>query len=528
MTIKTSDVMRDIAQGELEGKSIVLPSGAMLSVKACQHGRVTLSINDTVLENAPLREARVLIEKHCQNGLVYTGEYLRDSDTMDYLRERYLNAGIISLSVLHDCISHDGATKIIKYLDNHEYHSDWFAGMDWRTNDLMARIKKIIALHGMIAYDSVMGEVGNLIARHSIPRGEVYFDLVDKFDWESGDFGDSGSCYWGCHAGARVMLENDNAMAIRFYRKDNEGEYEGIGRAWIVEYEGLAVVYNAYEENRVGMYSPFATLERYASTLAYLVNCETKRVSLTNNGSDTGELWINSGRGIAIGHYRGSSIDLEIGEEEDENRVQCESCGTWLDMDMGDYYATDWGVYCDECYHDRYGYCEKCEEGDIPRDDLVQVNVHTRWGTDTQTWCEYCVRTHSFECNGCNEHFDDNMDSVEVDGDCYCEHCQDEYLRECQHCENVFEKHGGTEKAGDWLCWECFEEVATVCHCCDSAILKTDSVSAVRQLDWEGKFVWQLDIDGQYRLCSQCAETALPRYQLEFTWEDMVHEIEHC
>lgn len=525
MTIKTSDVMRDIAQSKLDGKSIVLPSGAMLSVKACQHGRVTLSIDDTMIENAPLRDARLVIDKHCSIAGLRYDPALHTSATMEKIRQ-YVNLEIQDMSVSFDCISRDGTEHIVKYLEKCNLDKAHFASLDWRTEGLVQRIRKIVKrdLSSMGYSDSVEGimcEVGNLIAKHTMLKGTMYFDIVDKFDWHAGDFGDSGSCYWGCRTDARAMLENDNALAIRFYRKLDNGDYDGIGRAWIVEHEGLAVVYNAYEQNSDGDYCQWNTLERYASVLAYLASCETKRITLTNNGESYGMLWINGAKGIVLGSHKHAGIDLDIAEcDDNENTAQCEHCGRTIELEYDDYYTMPYGIICDSCHSDRYSYCETCEQDDIDNDDMVEVRVARRVNWEgrlyyvTEYMCSECASENTFTCEHCGERYlSEVFSSVETEeNDVFCEDCAVDYTWTCEHCDTCHSTEGWQVSERVVLsdmsyCEDCAEGFVA-CSECSSLVERDNAHLAHKSIDWDGQSVFILDIEGTDMLCSECAKHA--------------------
>ncbi len=43
--------------------------------------------------------------------------------------------------------------------------------------------------------------IGNLAEEYSTEPKEYYWDVAKSIDWDAGDFGDDGSCFWGCREG---------------------------------------------------------------------------------------------------------------------------------------------------------------------------------------------------------------------------------------------------------------------------------------------------------------------------------------
>jgi len=87
-----------------------------------------------------------------------------------------------------------------------------------------------------------VAEIGRL-ARNGMPNGHsLRFDTTTSLDWNVGDFGDDGSCFWGSLSWCRNLLQGNRAFAVRTYTKSGHGS----GRAWGIEHEGGVVLFNAY------------------------------------------------------------------------------------------------------------------------------------------------------------------------------------------------------------------------------------------------------------------------------------------
>lgn len=79
----------------------------------------------------------------------------------------------------------------------------------------------------------------------------------------------------------------------------------------------------------------------------------------------------------------------------------------------GDYSATETSGLVSE----RSAFtCEHCGD-DCSEDDASIVNVSA--SRSTESWCESCASNHTFLCNGYDEIFSENVDSIVADDDCY-------------------------------------------------------------------------------------------------------------
>ena len=80
-------------------------------------------------------------------------------------------------------------------------------------------------------------------------------------------------------------------------------------------------------------------------------------------------------------------------EEEEEERIFCYACDDEISEDET-YEGSDGHVYCQDCFNDRFGFCEKCGEvNEI--DNLISF--------DGALYCEDCLDTIATECDDCGE-----------------------------------------------------------------------------------------------------------------------------
>jgi hypothetical protein len=270
-----------------------------------------------------------------------------------------------------------------------------------------------------------LGRLGQLAKSHSMEETDYHVDIVSEIDWQDGDFGDRGSCFWGSNREAKEMIESIGGLAVRFY--EYEDQNRGYARAWCLPYEHSTwVIFNGYGIQNVTV----------AHLLADSAGLSYKRVTVDNNGSCDNMLWINGGTGYIIGEQ--SIIDridhVDFGIDDDATR--CDNCG---ERTGTDYYTVGWSTYCEYCYNELFAYCEKCDT-DVDR-DLI------REAPDGRYMCENCLNraiAHGefATCDAC-ERVLDNQDCVyeTVDGEevCMCEDCFSELVTTCEKCDGYTE-----------------------------------------------------------------------------------------
>lgn len=254
--------------------------------------------------------------------------------------------------------------------------------------------------------ESFVAEIGNLARQHT-GNGEQYtFDMVSRFDWNAGDFGDRGSCYWGSNWSARDMLSENNGRAIRFF--DESGK--GYGRAWFVEIDiNLYIVWNGY-----GMKGD-STL-KIARIFSLYLKLEYKEISLTNNYGST--LYINGERGFVVGNADAiESIDEYDFDWYDPEIERCYNCGEAIHHDDV-YYGADDMPYCESCYDSLFTSCDECGNAHSQYD--------VRWIESTSTYvCDWCYNRKYTHCPRCNEDFR-KRDMVTIGTQQFCQNCTTE------------------------------------------------------------------------------------------------------
>lgn len=267
--------------------------------------------------------------------------------------------------------------------------------------------------HGLKSPDTFIEEVGNVARRHSDTHLSYTFEFVSEFDWDAGDFGDRGSCYWGDHAQARDMLRDNGALAIRFYSDTGRGK----ARAWIVEIPFAPSPYYILFNGHGFPGDPTLVIAR---VFAHFVGMNYYKIRVTNNGAPNGMLWIDGGKGYVIcdqSHLeqgKMASYDFDFVEP-----YRCESCGDAITHDNM-YYGSDSNCYCEQCFYEVFETCSYCGETHY-HEDITFV--------DYDYYCEACLDSQCVQCNKCKEHVH-KSDANSIEASSYCDNCYDDALKE--------------------------------------------------------------------------------------------------
>lgn len=177
--------------------------------------------------------------------------------------------------------------------------------------------------------------IGDMMKVNVIGKTKYYFDFTKDLDWNHGDFGDRGSCYWGTAASNKRLITKYGAHAIRFYNplpdiaegestKDAVRLGRGYGRSWLMFPPADAL--NLYSENKTKL--PFSELAilfnaypkqlqavRQSRILANKFSLAAKRVRLYIRAEGY-EIYVN-GRTDDIASYKVWGTGYVIGKPEE-------------------------------------------------------------------------------------------------------------------------------------------------------------------------------------------------------------------
>lgn len=354
----------------------------------------------------------------------------------------------------HDQIASEGKVPPFTYCQWWWYRDnieDWsVVNKQGRIN---VRLSKYLKEHGVELDEKAWNDINGTIAAHSY-RKDVIYDITDDFSWNSGDFGDAGSCFWGSNEAARDVLMENGALALRFYEKtDRMGwyhasvdgvYYKGIGRCWIVQKKHGWILFNAYGPE----------LESIRERVRIIFpNCETKMIRIQNERETTGLVYINrDGLGLYVTDKPEEVPNLLAREEYSDNHHaiqlglnteshtgrRCHECG---ERDEEGWWIDDNWV-CHNCYDDHYFCCSYC--GDNRRNyEANELTMWTRWYSGSVKHntlvCESCLDYHS-QCSDCETWVNDRdaYHYITCDtkgGESVCNMCIKSNYFKCEECE---------------------------------------------------------------------------------------------
>lgn len=336
-------------------------------------------------------------------------------------------------------------------------------GLDWVTKEgtwakrCIKCIKKDVSHNGFIPdkyggenkipFKDIMtqplvSEIGSIISRNTEHDTTFRYDITGSFNWKEGDFGDTGSCFWGIERGnARPVMEGAGFLALRFYPVDVAGSgKKGKARCWIGKdpVTKLPVMFNGY-----GM-----DLIRQVRILSTILGCMYHKCSLSNNDSSDGILYINGRKGFMLGSLDiPEAVDFRIDIcSEDSDR--CNECGNEINEDTR--YSDPNGDYlCNRCYHDHYCECFRC--GNTTNQDNSNIV------DGDETWCSRCTERHAFHCDYCNEYFSNRENVLYcVEGETFCTSCADKLdVILCTGCDKAFKGKDLTARGDGLYCEDC-------------------------------------------------------------------------
>ena len=205
-----------------------------------------------------------------------------------------------------------------------------FAGTFPKRLFKIAKIK-----YGIKLNNNVLGEIGNIAQKYTLNR-EYFIEFSRNFNWNPGEFGDGGSCFFGMYRYQRTRIKLLGGYAMKIYDPDKLP----IGRAWVLPYDNTKenfVVFNSYTTKNYNLVFFARLLSFYLGGIYEKVEEEIPGI-YTNNGyfyfvSARGEEynWINLER-----YFLNTS-------------VSCLSCGESFPVLDLKKYTDDIHLYCPQC-----------------------------------------------------------------------------------------------------------------------------------------------------------------------------------
>jgi len=257
--------------------------------------------------------------------------------------------------------------------------------------------------YGLKLDTKTLSKIGTVASAANSNKSTMYFDIFDCANeryWNSGRYGDSGSCLWGGRGGALDIFKDNGVMALRTYydkqltdawkaskvayptleewfanqSQDVKPNY-GRGRAWMHYIPDLDayIFWNGYDSKGELQAIHYARLWATTAGMTY-----HKLQYLNNNGSNSSTVYINSGSGWivhAMDNLKATNIldyDFKFKLPKSVQRYECEDCG-WQTHDEDDLYRDHSGrLICSSCRDEYYHEC--ADTGDLYHyDELVFI-----------------------------------------------------------------------------------------------------------------------------------------------------------
>ena len=279
-------------------------------------------------------------------------------------------------------VSARGQLLITKYLVDLELNADvlglswwsweWIKSSGYYRGKLPKRLFRVLKSFNNIALTSEqISEIGNIARAHMLPFQLYIIDFDDRLNWNAGDFGDSGSCFWTCRAPARDVLRDNGVLAIRLYKDD-----KGYARAWVYKInKDTWILFNAYGVDTHVMANIFA---RFLSSKADQSWIYGDMDCLEVNDDPTGLIYINPRSQVVYAEDTSPPctvvLDWDVGEY-----IMCYNCEDIVLVEDALGYCGDY--YCDNCYDGVVVRCTDCN--DIIENEYIY---------DGDTLCECCYK----------------------------------------------------------------------------------------------------------------------------------------
>lgn len=124
-------------------------------------------------------------------------------------------------------------------------------------------------------------------------------------------------------------------------------------------------------------------------------------------------------------------------EDCHDKYYECEDCNSYFHKDDNEPYEYEDCTYCEDCYHEKYGMCEECEE---------TIEFNDCQYEDGKYMCNDCHNQNYDECYECEGTYNrEELYYNESNGNNYCENCY------CEHSGEEFESSRMSNEGNTFL-----------------------------------------------------------------------------
>jgi hypothetical protein len=245
---------------------------------------------------------------------------------------------------------------------------DWVVEKGDYTGTLPKRISKYIHRNHERTMDEALAQKIGEVAKKHVGNfyGKVEMDFDTSLNWNAGDFGDPGSCFWQSRKDCIRVLKKRGAWAVRFYR-----EGKGVGRAWCIKHNGGLIVFNGYG---------LSTAE-IARILSKFLGLPHRQINLYFNGSYERVVYVNGGKAF----YLDAASVLKANQVIDlpwQLVAECYNCHVEDSVAR----SISRRSYCEKCYSLLYFTCARCQN----TRSTLQMHKNNLCGSCSSNICSKC------------------------------------------------------------------------------------------------------------------------------------------
>lgn len=274
---------------------------------------------------------------------------------------------------------------------------------------------------------------------------------------ESYEYYHEDSCYWGCYAKSRDIIEASQGGAVRMYSINEFDDEQIIARSWFVPYTGEGmngiVIFNAYGDGEL------QKIDRQGDIIARVLDTQSQLTSMHVN---TDDIFINTCRTMLLGSVQDPNVEsvriyVQLEEPYDleyaEDMYRCDDCGEYCHEDYLHGVCGGDRTVCDDCLQGYY-YVENGQHRYRyeywPEDDVIYVQGECYHMDDESIVCDVHGDYHL--CDDCG----DTWEECSISGEIYPidEMCLINY--EWVHSDYVItDAHGDQHVEGSGTYHEC-------------------------------------------------------------------------
>jgi hypothetical protein len=153
---------------------------------------------------------------------------------------------------------------------------------------------------------------------------------------------------------------------------------------------------------------------------------------------------------------------------EHEHAKECSSCSDDLSK-YDESKIVEGEAYCDDCFDERYEYCQGCDEY-FHGADLTSVEIHR----DYRNYCPSCLDENTRQCMGCQEYMSPDY-AYSAEDEWWCEDCYSDRFSYCEHCNEDFRTENGYSVEDEYICDDCTRTETFECPNCDDRFFNSNA-----------------------------------------------------